>query len=145
RELRLAQFLVPRGGRAASPFAADEPAETLAELQAFLRDCGPRLAVCRTPIDAEMHGRWNSTFLRLDQLIGGCRAQQLPLALVVVPSQFQVNASLCETLRRRMGYARGQLDLDLPQRRLMVFAEGRSLPVLDLLPYLRRCDESPYV
>jgi hypothetical protein len=26
----------------------------------------------------------------------------------------------------------------------MLFAANRELPVLDLLPYLRRCEESPY-
>ena len=41
--------------------------------------------------------------------------------------------------------AAAQFDVDLPQRRLTVFAEDRSLPVLDLLPYLRHCEASPYV
>jgi len=64
---------------------------------------------------------------------------------VVVPGQFQVSASLCEMLRRRLGYEPRELDLDLPQRRFTTFAQDRELPLLDLLPYLRRCEASPYV
>jgi hypothetical protein len=80
----------------------------------------------------------------LDELVGDCRRQQMAVALVVVPGEFQVNPMLCDTLRQRLGYERQDLDLELPQRRLAAYAESRRVPLLDLLPHLRLCEEPPY-
>jgi hypothetical protein len=64
--------------------------------------------------------------------------------LVLVPGEFQVNRTLCDMLVRRLGCTSEQFDVELPQRRLAGFAEGRQLPVLDLLPHLRLARQSLY-
>jgi len=77
-------------------------------------------------------------------LTAACRAANLPLTLVLVPGEFQLNRGLRDTLARRAGYAPQQLDVELPQRKLAGYAAQRRLPLIDLLPPLRLCRESPY-
>jgi hypothetical protein len=103
------------------------------------------MAACRTPMDGTMRERWQRTFAALDQVSTDCNARRIPVALVLLPSEFQVSRALCETLVRRTGFASEQVDLDLPQRHLASFAEHRRLPVLDLLPHLRLERESLYL
>ena len=69
----------------------------------------------------------------------------MPLAIVVVPADFQVNSVLCDSMRRRMGYEPQQVDLELPQRRLREFAEAQGLPLLDLLPEFKSDGAKLYV
>jgi hypothetical protein len=114
------------------------------DFESFLRAMGPQLAACRAPVDAVMRARWQRTFSALDDVVVSCRKQQLPLGLVLVPGQFQVNRTLCETLARRTGHTAEQIDVDLPQRSLTGFAEHRGLPVLDLLPHLRLSPQPLY-
>jgi hypothetical protein len=102
------------------------------------------LRVCRAPIDNEMHQRWQASMKHLDDLIEQCRERSIPMALVIVPGEFQVNRTLREILLRRAGVKECQLDLELPQRRLAKFAEERDVPTIDLLPVLVRSEEFPY-
>lgn len=118
--------------------------ESMADSQEFLRVRSPQLIVCRTPIDDRMHRCWKQSLGHLTQLIDRSRQQQVPLALVVVPAEFQVNSALCDTLRRRMGYEAKDVDVQLPQRRLAAFAHQKDVAMLDLLPFLQRSEESPY-
>ncbi len=69
----------------------------------------------------------------------------LPLVIVVVPADFQVNAVLCDSMRRRMGYTPEQIDLELPQRRLREFAEAHGVLLIDLLPEFKADGAKLYV
>jgi len=120
-------------------------ASAAADYEDYLRQCVQRLAVCRTPIDDELDRLWRQSLAQLGDLLRQCRRRELPLALVVVPVEYQVDRRLCETLRRRAGYEPGQLDLELPQRRLAQFASAHDLPLIDLLPHLRASEKSPYL
>jgi hypothetical protein len=102
------------------------------------------LAACRTPIDPTMKDRWHRVFASLDEVIAGCREAGVPVALVVLPAQFQVNPTLAETLLRRNGLSADRFDVGLPQRRLADYALARSVPLIDLLPHLRLCRQSVY-
>ncbi|MCA9246283.1 MAG: hypothetical protein KDA42_04180 [Planctomycetales bacterium] len=110
----------------------------LANQQSYLQRVAGRVGVCRSPIDREMQTRWEQTFGYLDQIISGCRSQDFDVALVVAPGDFQVSQNLCRTLCRRAGCPQDQIDLDLPQRRLLSYAQQTQTPVLDLLPHLAR-------
>lgn len=137
RQLEVARWAA---GQSAAPARTVEQAAIVGggdDFESFLRAIAPQLAACRAPVDAVMRARWQRTFSALDEVVVSCRKQQVPLGLVLVPGQFQVNRNLCETLIRRMGHTAEQIDVDLPQRSLAGFAEHRKLPVLDLLPHLR--------
>ena len=114
------------------------------DFESLLGDLSAQLAVCSTPMDDQMRARWQQTFAALDTLAAVCARHRFPLAVVAVPGEFQVNSALCETLSRRLGYSPAQLDMELPQRKLACFAESRKLPLVDLLPSLRLCRQSPY-
>jgi hypothetical protein len=114
------------------------------EAMPFLQRVGRELVVCRTPIDPQTNRRWQKVFRHLDALVRTCQRSNVDVALVVAPSEFQVNHVLLETLCRRMGYEQQEIDLDLPQRRLATFAGDHQVPCVDLLPHLRLCEEPPY-
>jgi hypothetical protein len=131
----------------AGPPAADEPMRpttAAADFESFLGQLRPQLAACRTPIHDALRVRWNHIYASLDRVIAGCRDAGVPVALVIVPAEFQVDRGLCRTLLRRNGLAAETFDVDLPQRRLGRFAEHRQLPSIDLLPHLRLCRQSVY-
>ncbi len=140
RQFELALFLA--GEQPPEPAAA--PPARHRDFEAFLNHLAPQLAACRTPIDDVTHTRWQRTYASLDRVIKGCRQVQVPLALVIVPGEFQVDPALAKTLLRRNGLSTEQFDAELPQRRLAGFAESRGLPTIDLLPHLRLCRQSVY-
>ncbi len=111
----------------------------------YVRMCGPQLIACRKPVDPAMQSRWKSLFASLDALDAKCRAENIPLALVVTPSPLQTNGALLEAVCRRQGCGKQDIDLDLPQRRLVVYASQHKRPALDLLPSLRQSSEQPFV
>jgi lysophospholipase L1-like esterase len=76
----------------------------------------------RYPQRAEVQQAWEATRGELDALAAQCRAQHLPLGLIVFPYAFQVAAASGE---------------DDPQRRLLEWARRLGVPALDLLPVLR--------
>jgi hypothetical protein len=141
RQLELARLV---GAQASLDQSAPVTTATAADFESFCGLVSPQLAACRTPIDETMRARWQETFDNVDQLTAGCRAAGLPLTLVLVPGEFQLNSTLRDTLARRAGYAPDQLDVELPQRKLAGYAAARRLPLIDLLPTLRLCRESPY-
>jgi hypothetical protein len=140
RQFELAQLV-----GAETPGAGASPGQQVAtDFESFCGILAPQLAACRTPIDDNMHERWQQTFDAVDNLVAACRASDVAVALVLVPGEFQVNRSLCDTLARRAGYTTEQVDVELPQRKLTSFAANRRLPLIDLLPQLRLCGQSPY-
>jgi hypothetical protein len=144
RQLELAHLIV--GDSPAPPAIAAQQAmaQDCDDFESFLRVLAPQLQGCRAPLDEVMRARWQRTFVALDEALVSCRRQRIPMGLVLVPAQFQINRSLCETLVRRAGGSIEQIDVDLPQRSLTGFAERRQLPVLDLLPHLRLASSSLY-
>jgi hypothetical protein len=144
RTFALAEALLgPRSGEPAAGTVV-RPAASCDDFESFLDRLAPQLAACRAPQDEAMRRLWQQAFASLDRVLADCRAQKLPVALVLVPGQFQVNAILAETLARRQGYASGQLDLELPQRKWAGFAEPRKVPLVDLLGPLRLCRQTAY-
>lgn len=144
RQLELARLVL--GDSPAPPSVAARQAilEDCDDFESFLRVLAPQLQGCRAPVDEVMRARWQRTFVALDEALVNCRRQHIPMGLVLVPAQFQINRALCETLVRRAGGSIEQVDVDLPQRSLTGFAERRQLPVLDLLPHLRLASTSLY-
>ncbi len=130
----------------AQPTTARQHAEpsARADREAYLEAAAARLGVCRTPIDDAMRARWNVTLGHLDDLVARCRSRRIEPAIVLVPAVFQVNRSLLATLCRRRGYQLGEVDVELPQRRMKAYAHQRGIPVLDLLSHLRASSDPLY-
>jgi hypothetical protein len=95
-----------------------------------------RLAVCLQPVSVALEKKWRRALADLDGIIAECRAQQVPLAFVLIPDEFQVNPAVLAEAVRTAGMRAADVDVDLPQRRLRAFCEQRGVKCLDLLPLL---------
>lgn len=144
QSLRIGQFTGRLLGRSRSWLDPQQLLEPASGHEAYLSQRAAQLTLCRTPLDDAMRQSWDETLEHLDDLTAQCDRRALPLAVVLVPSDFQVNRQLCDRLRRRSGLEQHQLDLELPQRRLRAFADARDLPWLDLLPHLRAAPAAPF-
>ncbi len=110
----------------------------------YLNGAARRLSTCRVPSTADDQQRWRRTYGHLDDVIGHCRGGMTEVALVVLPADFQVNASLRQVLTRRAGGTAKDYDADLPQRRLARYAQDQGVALLDLTPALRAKSQSVF-
>jgi hypothetical protein len=96
-----------------------------------------RLEVCLRTVPGALEKKWRRVLTHLEYLATDCRRREVPLAVVLIPDEFQVNpAVLGEALEERKLSSR-ELDLELPQRRLAGFFRERGVRCLDLLPIFR--------
>jgi hypothetical protein len=93
-----------------------------------------RLAVCLNPAPPALERKWRRTLGYLDQIITDCRQHQVPVAVVLIPDEFQVNPAVLAEALPQAYLDRNALDLTGPQRRLVEFCARRGVPCLDLLP-----------
>ena len=139
RQMELASLLTD-----GSRHEKSAPVPKAEDFEAYLGEVSTHLVACRTPLSDTMRSRWERTYAALDRAIAGCRAAEVPLALIVVPGEFQLNVGLRDTLLRRGGVSPEQFDPELPQRRLAGYAQQREVPLVDLLPHLRLCRDAVY-
>ena len=142
RNVRLATAVAGYVGVADSTPAVAEVHQ--ADRQSQLSSCELRLIACRTPLDETMHARWAKLESELKTVAAACHRQKIPLAIVLVPGDFQINRELSDAARRRLGWEAAQVDLELPQRRLAAFAAQEKVVIYDLLPCLLQAEECPY-
>lgn len=102
------------------------------------------LSACRSPIPEEVQDRYRETQAAVQRLADQCGQRNIELKLVLAPASYQVDRGLCRRLCLRYGLDIGELDLELPQRRLAACAAQCGAQSLDLLPLMRAADESLY-
>jgi hypothetical protein len=96
-----------------------------------------RLAVCVKGPTPALEKKWLRILEELDRIVAGCRQRGVRVAVVLIPDEFQVNAAVLAAALDEAGLTQEQIDLDLPQRRLLEFFGHRGVPCLDLLPAFR--------
>lgn len=72
------------------------------------------------------------------------RARGARFFVVLVPDEFQVSEEVLARIVERYELDPDQLDLTLPQRRLMELCEAEAIACLDLLPVLKTAPERVY-
>ncbi|MBI2827515.1 MAG: hypothetical protein HYX69_22800 [Planctomycetia bacterium] len=137
RGLRIARLARLAAQQEAPCESWSRPQPRPTDYESYLTACVPRLAACRTPTRACVEQGWSDALHRLATLAARCHADRVTLALVVMPEEFQVNASLCAAVARRAGCDLEELDLELPQRRMVRFAHEHAVESLDLLACFR--------
>lgn len=103
------------------------------------RRTGP-IAVCRSGRDAVLDDRWQAALTGLNRMAQRCREREIGFGVVLTPSEFQLNPTLADALRRRAGVEADRFDVDLPQRRCTALTDHLQLPSLDLLPTFRAAE-----
>lgn len=97
------------------------------EEDVYLVDPPPRLA-----------RGWPLTFALLAELARRVEASGARYAVVLVPDRYQVDAALWRQHAERLGLDPAAFDLEQPQRRFAEWSSETGIPVIDLLPELRR-------
>jgi hypothetical protein len=93
-----------------------------------------RLSVCVQPTSAAMEKKWQRALRYLQEIVFAGSRQRIPLAVVLIPDEFQVNPLVRAEALATAGTDPAVLDLRLPQERLGAFFQDRGVPCLDLLP-----------
>jgi hypothetical protein len=101
-----------------------------------------RLAVCAKEPGAALEKKWRQAFGHLEGMISDCQRHRRPVAVVLIPDEFQVNRSVFDETLRAAGLREEDFDLTLPQRRLSAFFTSRRVPCLDLLPAFAGCSDA---
>jgi hypothetical protein len=96
-----------------------------------------RLAVCLKVPPPSLEKKWRRALDHLRDMVTDCRRRQVPIAMVLIPDEFQVNSAVLADALAEAQMSRPALDLELPQRRLAAFFQQQAVPCLDLLPAFR--------
>jgi hypothetical protein len=133
-------LLLTRGWRLArapgSPAPGTDPAVPPLSEAAFRAIEARRLAVCLDPPPPGLERKWQQALRYLSRVVDDCRDHGVPLAVVLIPDEFQINPDVLELARSEANVARHAVDLAGPQRRLARFFSERAVPCLDLQPAL---------
>jgi hypothetical protein len=138
--LRLARYAAERG-RHADPGAAqvDAPKGWMASPSGFSPEAYLELATKYVPLlrrerDASVQSAIDDTLAIVGEI--AAFAAPTPVAVVVLPSELQVNPQLRASVLSQLRLHERDLDLDAPARETRARLEGRGIPVIDLLPAL---------
>ena len=102
--------------------------------QAYREVEARRLAICFHSPPRGLEKKWERTFAYLAGVVQECKGHDVPLAVVLIPDEFQVNPAVLTDALAEARIATSVVDLELPQRRLSAFFGDRGVPCLDLLP-----------
>jgi lysophospholipase L1-like esterase len=94
-----------------------------------------RLAVCLQPAPPGLEKKWQRALAHLAAIVRECRQRQVPLAVVLIPDEFQVNPAVLAQAVSDTGIAPAAVDVPLPQRRLRAAFAQHGVPCLDLLEH----------
>jgi hypothetical protein len=94
-----------------------------------------RLAICRPSQVERWERAWSRAFHYLDRIEAQCKSRGVALRVVLIPDEFQVNSVVLDEALEFGGIPAADVDLTLPQRRLLAWFADRQIPCLDLLPH----------
>jgi hypothetical protein len=98
-----------------------------------------RLAVCLKEPSPALEKKWRQALAELGRIVSACRRRGVPVAVVLIPDEFQVSEAVLANALADAGLLRDCIDLEGPQRRLLAYFAEQDVPCLDLLPALRAC------
>lgn len=102
--------------------------------QTFLEIERERLGISRLSLRAAHESGWTSALAHLRAMRDECQRRGIVFAMAFIPDEFQVNQALLDELLAFGAVPGDDLDLKLPQRRLLDFCRAEDVPCLDLLP-----------
>ena len=133
---RLSRYLAEREFRTATAQPAGAPTSG-ASTPAFTEDGYLRIVEDYVPLlrrerAANVERAMRETLALADEIIA--RARPTPVAIAMLPSEFQVSPPLRERVLARVQLAETDLDLERAARETGAYFEPKGVPVIDLLP-----------
>jgi hypothetical protein len=110
--------------------------------ESFLEVEARRLAVCQNPAPLALERKWQAALAHLDAIRVECAAHQVPLAVVLIPDEFQVNPAVLAAAWEGSHLPDGCFERAWPQLRLRAFFADQEVPCLDLLPAFERVPDT---
>jgi hypothetical protein len=110
--------------------------------QAFREVEARRLTVCLKTPTADLKKKWQRAFGHLGRILDDCREHQTPVALVLIPDEFQVHPQVLTEALQTASLDPGALDLTLPQQRLAAFCAAKGVACLDLQPLFAKTTDT---
>ena len=125
-------------GAGSSDFRATDPTDRLSHPplsdSAFRAIEARRLAICFRSSPDGMEKKWERALAYLAKIVHNCNKHSVPLTVVLIPDEFQVNPAVQADAIADAGVSRAEVDIELPQQRLRAFFLKRQVPCLDLMP-----------
>jgi hypothetical protein len=137
RLLQLTERFTSAAASASEPQALLQRLTEPVDYETYVRSRTASVGACRRAGEAKLDRRWQAAQASFRRLVAVCREHEIGVGVVLAPSEFQLNPTLADALRRRAGIEAGCFDVELPQRRFTALADHLQLPSLDLLPTFR--------
>jgi len=102
--------------------------------QTYLETELERLGISRKSLVAAHEEGWLRALSQLRAMRDECRRARVTFAIAIIPDEFQANPALHDELVTLGPVPRADIDLTLPQRRLLDFCRAEGIACLDLLP-----------
>ena len=93
-----------------------------------------RLGISRISLATAHEDGWLRALSQLRAMHDECRRARITFGITIIPDEFQANPTLHDELVTLGRAPRADIDLTLPQRRLLDFCRTEGIPCLDLLP-----------
>ncbi|MBI1851645.1 MAG: SGNH/GDSL hydrolase family protein [Planctomycetes bacterium] len=127
--------------------AAGQPGPLLASLarppygNAYIDLESDRLKVCEVKPPRAVRDGWERTQSLLRRLRDVLQRDGIEFVVLVIPDEFQVDATLFRSIVDAKGIRAESVDVDLPQRRLREFGARENIEMIDVLPEMRERTE----
>ena len=105
--------------------------------EAYLKDIDERSEIYLKEDTSSFDYHWNRTLATLNSMRLFLERRGIPLILVLLPAQEQVDRDLQRNLMNALGATPDQYDFEKPQRLLKAWGEQQHIIVVDLLPAFR--------
>jgi hypothetical protein len=93
-----------------------------------------RLMFVRRSQQPGLEGNWTTALAHLRDMAGRARERGIGYGVVIIPDEYQANPDVLDEVVREGHVPRADLDIDLPQRRVLAFCRAEGVACLDLLP-----------
>jgi hypothetical protein len=122
---------------AAVPTGMGELSPADGDFESFVRRRAAAIEACLIDNDTGSDRRRRDAQQALARLVERCRSQDVGVGLVLLPGEYQLAPNLAESYCRNLGLDAARIDIELPQRRWLAYADKLEVASVDLLPAFR--------
>ncbi len=102
------------------------------------------VAICRTKPDRIDEQNWQDSLNQIKGIIDDCKQKQIPLVVVLIPDELQVNHEYFRQAWKDRGWPDQEYQVNYANERLAAFLSANQVPFLDLLPVIAPVGSKAY-